>query len=82
MRRAAGEVHAAAPEFDEEEYVQPWEPNGIDAERLPCAMPARAKRVLGLTLFAVLQIYSGGTDQQIRRWLPRFTDYLPGRYRA
>ncbi len=34
MRRAAGEVHAAAPDFDEEEDIQTLEPNGIDAEKV------------------------------------------------
>jgi hypothetical protein len=33
MRRAAGEVHAAAADFDEEEHIQPLELNGIDGAR-------------------------------------------------
>lgn len=34
MRGAAGEMYAAAPDFDEEEHIQPLEPNGIDAEKV------------------------------------------------
>ena len=34
MRRAAGEMHTAAPDFNEEQHVQPLEPGGVDAEEV------------------------------------------------
>ena len=34
MRRAAGKVHTAAPDFDEEQHVQPLEPDCLDAEEV------------------------------------------------
>ena len=34
MRRAAREVDAAAPDFNEKEHIQPLEPDGLDAEEV------------------------------------------------
>src|SRR5262249_13011499 len=33
-RRTAGEVHAATPQFDAEEHVQPLQPDGLDREEI------------------------------------------------
>ena len=34
MRRAAGEVHAPTADFDEEQYVQPLEPDRVDGKEI------------------------------------------------
>jgi len=36
MGRAAGQVHAAAADVDEEQHVQPLEPDGVDSEEIRC----------------------------------------------
>ena len=33
MRRAAGQVHATTGDFDEEQHVQPLEPDGVDGKK-------------------------------------------------
>ena len=35
IRRAAGQVHATTGDFDEEQHVQPLEPDGVDGKRNP-----------------------------------------------
>jgi len=34
ISRASGKVHAAAPQLDEEEHVQPLQPDGLDREEI------------------------------------------------
>src|SRR5207237_1376393 len=34
IRRATGDVHTAAAQLDEEEHVQPLQPNGLDCEEI------------------------------------------------
>ena len=36
MGCAAGQVHAAAADVDEEQHVQPLEPDGVDSEEIRC----------------------------------------------
>ena len=47
MRRAAGQVHATTGDFDEEQHVQPLEPDGVDGKEIHCngALRLRAQEL-------------------------------------
>src|SRR5438093_3196830 len=61
MHRAAGQVHATTGDFDEEEHVQPLEPNGVDREEIHgndalglCAQELTPRRTLALACWTKL----------------------------
>src|ERR1700730_16330582 len=63
IRRAAGQVHATAGDFDEEQHVQPLEPDGVDGEEIHCngALRLRAqeltpRRTLAVTCWTELLV--------------------------